>query len=68
MSRTAPRFSVIPEDTERVANAAFPTGHRYLHLRDTFGALCSIANVRHFVHDEGRPGIDPARLAGITIL
>ena len=68
MSRTAPLFSVIPEDTERVANAAFPNGNRYLHLRDTFGALCSNADVRHLFHDEGRPGIDPARLAVITIL
>lgn len=68
MSLKAPLFSVIPEDTERVAKAAFPKGNRYLQLRDTFGALFSNADFRHLFHDEGRPGIDPARLAVITIL
>ena len=39
MSLNAPLFSVIPEETERVAKAAFPKGNRYLRLRDTFGQL-----------------------------
>ncbi len=39
MSLNAPLFSVIPEDTERVAKVAFPTGNRYLQLRDTLGPL-----------------------------
>ncbi len=68
MSLKAPLFSVIPEDTERVAKAAFPKGNRYLQLRDTFGALFTNIDFRHLFHSEGRPAVDPARLAVITIL
>jgi transposase len=68
MSLKAPLFSVIPEDTERVAKAAFPKGNRYLQLRDTFGALFTNTDFRHLFHSEGRPAVDPARLAVITIL
>ncbi len=39
MSLNAPLFSVIPEETERVAKAAFPKGNCYLRLRDAFGQL-----------------------------
>ena len=37
MSLNVALFTVIPDETERVAKAAFPTGNRYLLLRDTFG-------------------------------
>ena len=47
MSLKSPLFSVIPEDTQRVAKAAFPKGNRYLQLRDTFGALFTNADFRH---------------------
>ena len=33
MSLKAPLFSVIPEETARVAQAAFPKGNRYLGLK-----------------------------------
>jgi transposase len=68
MSLNAPLFSVIPEDTARVAKAAFPKGNRYLQLRDTFGQLFVITDFRHLFSMEGRSGEDPARLAVITIL
>ncbi len=42
MSLNAPRFSVIPEDTARVAKAAFPKGNRYLLLRDALGPCLSV--------------------------
>jgi len=29
----------VPEETIRVAWAAFPKGHPYMHLHDTFGCL-----------------------------
>ncbi len=29
----------VPEDTARVAHAAFPKGHPYLALRDELGAI-----------------------------
>ena len=68
MSLDAPLFSAIPEETARVAKAAFPKGNRYLQLRDTFGQLFVSSEFRHLFHPEGRPAQDPACLAIITIL
>ena len=55
MSLNAPLFSVIPEDTERVAKAAFPKGNRYLRLRDAFGQLFASADFRGFFVEETHP-------------
>ena len=68
MSLNAPSFYVIPEETRRVAQAAFPKGNRYLCVRDTFGSLFSNVDFQHLFSNEGRPAEDPARLALITML
>jgi transposase len=68
MSLNAPLFSVIPEETVRVAQAAFPKGNRYLRLRDTFGPLFYNPDFAHLFSHTGQPAEDPARLALITIL
>ncbi len=68
MSLNTPLFSVIPEDTERVAKAAFPKGNRYLLLRDALGPLFTSTDFQHLFSTEGRPAEDPARLALITVL
>src|SRR4051812_30412737 len=68
MSLNAPLFSVIPEDTQRVAKAAFPKGNPYLLLRDSFGQLFISSDFHHLFSNEGRAAEDPARLAIITIL
>ena len=68
MSLNAPVVYIIPEDTEQVAKAAFPNGNRYLRLRDALGSLFTNAEFQTLFSREGRPGIDPARLALITIL
>lgn len=58
----------IPEDTARVAKAVFKNGNRYLLLRDTFGDLFHSNDFRHLFHAEGRPAIDPAQLALLTLV
>jgi transposase len=68
MSLNVALFTVIPDETERVAKAAFPTGNRYLLLRDTFGPFFDSRDFQHLFSPEGRPAEDPARLAVITIL
>jgi transposase len=68
MSLHVPLFAVIPEDTERVAKAAFPRGNRYVHLRDTFGPLFDSRDFQQLFATEGRPAEDPARLALITMV
>jgi transposase len=68
MSLKASSIKVIPESTARIAKAAFRKGNRYMLLRDSFGDFFSTEDFRELFDDEGRPAIDPARLALITIL
>ena len=50
----------VPQETARVAKAAFPKGSLFMHMRDeAFAAL--------FPHD-GQPALAPWRLALITIM
>ena len=58
----------IPEETSRVAKAVFRKGNRYLRLRDTFGELFSSEDFKTLFHAEGKPALDPARLALITLV
>jgi transposase len=68
MSLNTPIFSVIPEDTTRVAKAAFPKGNHYLLLRDALGPLFTSIDFQHLFSTDGRPAEAPARLALITVL
>ena len=68
MSLKVSLTSQIPEDTARVAKAAFRKGNRTILLRDTFGDLFSDEDFKELFHAEGRPAVDPARLALTTIL
>ena len=70
MSLKQTAITEIPEDTARVAKAVFKKGHRYVLFRDTdtFGDLVSTDDLRMLFHIEGRPALDPARLALITVI
>jgi transposase len=70
VSLNATSFYVIPEETLRVVQAAFPKGNRYLRVRvrDAMGSLFSNVDFQHLFSTEGRPAKDPTRLALITIL
>jgi transposase len=64
-----PRVNIeIPEDTARVAKAVFRKGNRYIRLRDTFGELFSSEDFKPLFHAEGKPALDPVRLALITLV
>ena len=58
----------VPDETARVARAAFPTGHPYLALRDEFGVLFTNEPFAALFHHRGRPAEAPARLALVTVL
>ena len=57
----------IPDETHRVAHAAFPKGNLYLHLRDHFGMLYHNHQFAHLFAHDGRPALAPVRLALVTI-
>ena len=58
----------IPEQTVRVAHAAFPKGHPYLTLRDHLGAIFQDEDCAALFPAWGYPGLPPWRLALVTIM
>ncbi len=67
MSLQAPAVYIIPEDTEHVARQAFPKGNPYLLIADELGSFYSNAQFAELFAKTGQPGLDPARLALITV-
>jgi transposase len=58
----------VPEQTARVARAAFPKGHPYLTFRDALGTIFQDEDFRTFFPVRGQPGLPPWRLALVTIM
>ena len=67
MSLQAPVLYVIPEETVRVARAAFPKGNPYLLLADHLGLIYANSQFRDLFSSTGQPALDPARLALVTL-
>ncbi len=57
----------IPEETVKVAKAAFPNGNIYLTLRDTLGQIFEDDQFKDLYPTLGQPAESPGRLALITI-
>src|SRR5579872_2291466 len=58
----------IPEDTVRVARAAFPKGNRYIEMRDVLGQIYADASFAALFSRTGRPAEAPWRLALVTVM
>src|SRR5215813_8997210 len=58
----------IPEQTVRIAHAAFPKGHPYLTLRDTLGTIFQDEDFATLFPAWGHPGLPPWRLALVTLM
>src|SRR5258708_21791712 len=65
--QTQTTFS-IPDETVRVAQAAYPKGNLYLKLRDALGTIYQDQMFAHLFPHNGRPVEAPWRLALITVL
>ena len=57
----------IPEDTQRVARAAFPRGNLYMQIADHLGALYYDAQFTALFPTRGQPAEAPACLALVTV-
>lgn len=68
MSLRAPLFYSIPEQTARVARAAFPNGNPYMRTSDHLGPIYSNPLFAHLFPNDGQPAQDPARLALVLIM
>jgi transposase len=58
----------VPEETVRVARAAFPKGHSYLTFRDALGPIFQDEDFAALFPLGGQPGLPPWRLALVTIM
>jgi transposase len=58
----------VPEETARVARAAFPKGHPYLTFRDALGTIFQDEDFATLFPAWGHPGFPPWRLALVTIM
>jgi transposase len=58
----------VPEETARVARAAFPHGHPNLTMRDEFGTFFHDEQFASLFPKRGQPAEAPWRLALVTIL
>src|SRR4051794_39226578 len=58
----------VPDDTARIARAAFPRGNPYLLLRDRLGPVFDDAGFADLYPQRGQPGYTPWRLALVTLL
>ena len=68
MSRRPHALEPVPEETTRVARAAFPKGNPYLLLRDTLGTIFQDDDFAALFPLVGQPGLPPWRLALVTIM
>lgn len=58
----------VPQETVRVAKAAFPKGNPYLTLRDELGPIFADADFANLFSTTGQPAVPPWRLALITLM
>ena len=58
----------VPDETARVAHAAFPKGHPYLTCRDVLGTIFQDEDFAALFPAWGQPGLPPWRLALVTIM
>jgi transposase len=58
----------VPEETARVARAAFPKGHPYLTFRDALGTIFQDEDFAALFPAWGQPGLPPWRLALVTLM
>jgi transposase len=58
----------IPEETARVAHAAYPKGNLSIQVRDELGTIYDNANFAHLFPHCGQPAEDPWRLLLVSVM
>ena len=58
----------VPEETVKVAQAAFPKGNLYLRLRDELGVFYTDCDFDNLYSVYGQPGYAPWRLAMVLVM
>jgi transposase len=58
----------VPEETSRVAKAAFPKGNTLMKMRDELETIFEDDDFAHLFPDRGQPAFSPWRLALVTVM
>jgi transposase len=68
MSLPTQPLDIIPEDTIRIARAAFPHSTRFMQMRDALGTIYDHPACEALYPQRGKPAEAPWRLALITVM
>jgi transposase len=68
MSMRPQPIGPVPEDTVRVAKAAFPKGNVYIEMRNVLGSIYEDEDFAKLFDVRGRSSIAPWRLALVTVM
>ena len=68
MSLQPQEIAPVPEDTQRIARAAFPKGNIYVRMRDEIGTIFDDPMFAPLFPARGQPAENPWRLALITVM
>ncbi len=68
MSLKAHAICPVPQETIRVARAAYPKGNLYMQMRDVLGTIYTDEDFADLFPKEGQPAEAPWRLALITVM
>ncbi len=61
-------FYLVPDETARIARAAFPKGNPYMRMRDELGAISDDQLFAPLFAVQGQPAESPTRLALTLVL
>jgi transposase len=67
MSLNPQEIGPIPEETARVASAAYPKGNVWMRMRDELGTMYQDEAFAHVFSHTGQPAETPWRLALVTV-
>ena len=68
MSLKPEEIGPIPEETVRVARAAYPKGNVFMRMRDELGTMYQDEAFAHLFSHTGQPAEAPWRLALVTVM
>jgi transposase len=68
MSMRPQAIPAIPEETMRIAQAAFPKGNLYMQMRDEWEGIYTDEQFADLYLADGQPSIAPWRLALVTVM
>ena len=68
MSLHRQEFRAVPEDTARIARAAFPKGNLYMQMQDELGVMYTDGDFATLFAVVGQPAETPWRLALVLVM